>query len=359
MTPRRSVQVERLLIIKPSSLGDVLHALPAFHALRDLYPRARIAWLVNRAWAEVLDGQPGLDAVVPFDRRRWGRPSRFPEVVSFVRQLRAQAYDLVVDLQGLFRSGALAALTGAPIRVGFADGREGSPLFYTQRVPVPPGPVHAVEKNLLLPRALGWHGEAHRVRLQLAPEDRGAARSLVADDPRPRIALHPVTTRVTKQWPIHQFAALASMLKTRLRAVVYVTGSEADRAALAAWPEAFDGAERLTGRTSLRQLAALFEAVDCVVTNDSGPMHLAAAVGTPVVAVFGSTDPARTGPYGNGHRIIRRPLWCSPCSDFARRCWNVWTPLACLRAIEADEVFTVVVEQLEAPTLDMMRQDAT
>lgn len=343
------------MIIKPSSLGDVLHALPAFHALRDLYPGAKIAWLVNREWAEVLDGQPGLNAVVPFDRRRWGRPSRFPEVVGFVRQLRAQAYDLVVDLQGLFRSGALAALTGAPLRVGFADGREGSPLFYTLRVAVPRGVIHAVEKNLLLPRALGWHGEARPVRLQPDAQDRAVARGLVAAAPRPRIALHPVTTRVTKQWPIDQFAALASMLSTRLRAAVYVTGSEADREALAPWAGAFDGTVVLAGRTSLRQLAALFEAVDCVVTNDSGPMHLAAAVGTPVVAVFGSTEPARTGPYGNGHRIIRRPLWCSPCSDFARRCWNLWTPLACLRTIGADEVFTAVAEQLEAPTLAMMR----
>lgn len=345
MTRGRHRDVERLLIIKPSSLGDVLHALPAFHALRELYPRARIDWLVNREWAEILDGQPGLNATVPFDRRRLGRPSRFPEVVGFVRRLRATAYDLVVDFQGLFRSGALAVLTGAPLRLGFADGREGSPLFYTQRVPVPPGTMHAVEKNLLLPRALGWRGEAGPVRFQPDAQDRAAARGLVADGPGLRIVLHPVTTRVTKQWPIHQFATLALMLSTRLRAVVYVTGSEADREALAVWPEASGGTIMLAGRTSLRQLAALFEAVDCVVTNDSGPMHLAAAMGTPVVAVFGSTEPDRTGPYGNGHRIIRWPLWCSPCSDFARRCWNLWTPLACLRAIGADEVFTAVAEQ--------------
>lgn len=364
----------RILIIKPSALGDVIHTLPLLKILRMRYPEARISWLLNREIQGLLEGHPDLDRIFPFNRQAWGEMGRLSrtlqEFSGLIRQVRQARFDLVLDVQGLFRSGLIAYLSGARCRLGFANARELSPLFYTLKAPVPPGEIHAVERYLSLLSPLGIEVKGaggrcgpHRldftlpvsqadrlyIRELLAGETRKGSDSMVRDPgswigrpPKtghtsldfPLILMSPGARWESKRWPPERFAQLADRLIERDRATVALIGSPSE------WPLAEEIRDQmreapllLAGQTSLKQLAALMEEASLLITNDSGPMHLAAAMGTPVVAIFGPTSPRRTGPYGSGHRILQKELPCVPC--FKRRCRE---DHRCLRSLEVGEV---------------------
>ena len=332
--------VQRLLIVKPSSLGDVVHALPTLAALRRRFPLARLSWLVKREWAEVLEGQPDLDEVLAVDLSVKGWPAA-------VRAVREGRFDLVVDLQGLLRSAVLGWASGSPARVGFANGREGSPWCYTHRVPVPDVSMHAVDRYLLLARFLGAESEKPGPAAFCLPRDPAAdARVdalLAAAGVRAGtrlVALNPSARWITKRWPAESFAAVGDWLQRYGGARVAVVGSGKERSA-------GDDVIRLmqttpldlVGKTTMKELIALLRRLRVFITNDSGPMHLAAAVGTPVIAPFGPTDPGRTGPYGDGHHVLRSSVPCSPC--FSRRCANPVT-VECLTAIRPQQVIELV-----------------
>jgi lipopolysaccharide heptosyltransferase I len=343
----------RILIIKPSSLGDIVHALPVLAALRERYPSAHIAWLVGRGFAELLDGHPLLDEVIAFDRSRFGRMWRSPRIAAefarFVLRLRRQRYELVVDLQGLFRSGFLAWTSGAVRRVGFAAARELAWCFYTQRVACPPDAVHAVERNCRLAAALGLDAMPPRFPLDVSPADTAAAHArLCSAAGRPVesfIAVIPGARWETKRWPAERFAALVEQLAADGAGPCVLLGAADERAAA----DAVERSSRtpivnLAGQTSLRELCAVLALARCVVCNDSGPMHLAAALGRPVVAVFGPTDPQRTGPYSPAAHVIRHAIECAPCLE--RRC-----PLKhhdCMQQLPVDCVAAKVREALAA-----------
>lgn len=338
----------RILIVKPSSLGDILHALPCLQALRRQEPGAWIAWLVNREYAELLEGHPCLNEVIVFDRQRWGALRHLGrtagELPRFVRALRRRRFDLAVDLQGLLRSALLAWVSGAPERVGLASAREGAPWLYTRRVEVPGG-LHAVERNLRVAQALG--SEIVGVTGSLEPTEaaRDQVRSLLGAagwTGEPIIVLHPIARRQAKQWPLERFAALGRQIAARPGIGLVLTGSRADAPRVEALARAMDGrVVNLAGLTTLPELAALFRQARLVIGNDSGPLHLAAAVGTPVVALFGCPDPARVGPYGAGHTVVRKPIR-NPCSEFQRYCAR----RPCLNGIEVEEVWAAVGQHL-------------
>jgi lipopolysaccharide heptosyltransferase I len=330
----------RLLIIKPSSLGDIIHALPVVSALRRRFPSAGLTWLVKREWAEVLEGNPDIDEVMAVDLSLRG----WPEVIQ---RIRAGGFDLVVDLQGLLRSAILARVSGAPVRVGFANGREGSPWFYTDRVPVPAGDMHAVDRYLLVSRFLGAPQKAPDLSDFPLPADPAAddrvAALLASEHVRSGtilVAMNPTARWDTKQWPSGSFLATADRLQAGDARVVLIGSVEDSAVGAQAIREMRTPPIDLMGKTTLKELIAVLRRARVLVTNDSGPMHLAAAVGTPVVALFGPTDPARTGPYGPGHTALRSGVPCSPC--FSRRCTNV-TRLECLTAISPDEVIRQVL----------------
>lgn len=326
----------RLLIIKPSSLGDVAHALPTVAALRRRFQTARLTWLVKREWAEVLEGNPDIDEVLAVDLSFSGWPAA-------IQRVRAGRFDLVVDLQGLLRSALLSKVSGAPVRVGFANGREGSPWFYTDRVPVPILGMHAVDRYLLIPRFLGASAEPPPVSDFPLPADPAAddrVSALLASEHirsgTVLVAMNPTARWATKQWSPASCAETADRLQQQGDVRVVLIGGGEDRVV----------GERvirhmrtvpidLIGKTTLKELIALLRRALVLVTNDSGPMHLAAAVGTPVVALFGPTDPARTGPYGPGHVVLRSGVPCSPC--FSRRCTNA-NLMECLTTIRAEQV---------------------
>ena len=340
--PIRLDGARRMLLVKPSAIGDVVHALPAVATLKRRYPDVPLDWLIEEEAAPLVAGHPAVAHFVVSGRRRWQRQVRHPsqvtgalrEIRTFVREIRRRRYDVVLDLQCLLKSAVYVMTAGAPVRVGLADGREGATWVLTHRVPVPPQPVHAVERYLALAKAVDAGETVRDFTIPLGPEDHAAADQLVADVPRPQVVLHPATRWSTKLWEVDRWRAVAASLMADGAGVI-VTGGPADATMAAAICEGLRPAPRsVAGRLSLKPLAALFRAAALVITVDSGPMHIAAAVGTPVVALFGPTDPARTGPMGAG-RVLRQPLPCSPCLQ--RRC-QIADTRRCMRDLEVADV---------------------
>jgi len=312
----------RILIIKPSSLGDVVHALPVLAALRQAYPGAHIAWLVSSRFAPLLDKHPLLSEVIRFDRARFGKMWRNPRIFldfwRFVAQIRRKRFDLVIDLQGLIRSSLLSFFSGAGQRFGFADAREGAWLFYSQRVRCPASAEHAVERNLAVAGALGLKLGEPEFPLGLQPAEHAAARELLSDAAGGHLesftAVIPGARWETKRWPADRIAALIDRIHAEgLPRCVLLGGPGDRRFADEVIAACKSGVVDLVGRTTLRQLATLIDLADRVVCHDSGPMHIAAALDKPTVAIFGPTNPARTGPYSRAAVVVSYPIECAPC----------------------------------------------
>src|SRR5207248_5722085 len=258
----------RILIIKPSAVGDVVHTLPILNLLRRRWPDAKIAWLVTPACAGLLEGHPQLDEVILFDRKRlgsiWRRPWLWLELRRFTRSLRHRKFDLVIDLQGLFRSGWLAKKTRAPVRVGFANARELAWVFYTHRVPIDTMEQHAVSRYLKVAQFIGCDDRQVEFVFATTDEDRKYAEELIRADknvcPTDYAVLLPGTNWLTKRWPIERFAGLVNPLRQRGLACVVAGGPDA-----VAMAKQIPGAIDVTGKTTLRQLTALLEGASLVV----------------------------------------------------------------------------------------------
>ena len=332
----------RILLIKPSSLGDIVHTFPVVSAIKAQWPGMHLTWVVKRQWAELVERAEGVDRVWPVDMT----------VNSWVREglaLRAERFDLALDLQGLFRSGVLGWFSGAPTRVGFANGREGSPWFYTNPVPVAQPDVHAVDRYLSLLGVLGVRRpEKPQFRFKFLKEDIATVRAIChrqgfAVD-RPWIAMNIGARWPTKRWPLTAFAAVLDQLHAAQLDPVVIVGSSDERLyanqlrTLTASPFV-----DLCGQVPLGCLPALLSTASTMVTNDSGPMHIASALGVPVVALFGPTSAIRTGPYGDGHHVLTGQVPCSPC--FSRVCRHVHE-LECLHLVKPTQVVDAVRQRL-------------
>jgi lipopolysaccharide heptosyltransferase I len=324
---------QRILIIKPSAIGDVVHALPALNLLRRRWPAAKISWLVTPACAGLLEGHPQLDEVILFQRRRFGNAWRDPKALGglwrFSRELRQRRFDLVIDLQGLFRSGWMAWKTRAPIRIGPSNARELGGIFYTHR-PYVSWDWHAVERYLAVAHALGCpKDEPVEFHFPTNDADRAAVEALVPEGTRYAVLL-PGTNWMTKRWPVKHFAACVGPLKQRHGLASVIAGGPGD----SKLAEQIPGGINLCGKTSLRQLVALLERAELVIANDSGPMHIAAALGRPLVSPFGPTNPQRTGPYDRLDSVLRVDVPCSPC--YSRHCSHQ----SCLQWLKPDAVLS-------------------
>ncbi len=334
----------RILLIKPSSMGDIVHALPVVHVLKQQYPQAKLTWLVKSQWAGLVERAEGVDRVWPVDPGLAGW-------LSQVHALRAERFDLVIDLQGLLRSAVMSRLSGCPDRIGFANGREGSPWFYTTRVTVPAPDMHAVDRYLLVAEAVGAKqaGEP-QFRLQETDSDRDRIEALMRQKGlaagMPWIAVQVSARWPTKRWPAASFSAVADHIQRDGLAQVAVVGGADEYADVEQVKRLMETSPiDLTGAIAIGLLPSLLRRAALLITNDSGPMHVAAAVGTPVIALFGPTSPMRTGPYGPGHAVLTHPTPCSPC--FSRICRN-GEPLVCLKEI-ASEVVVREATRLLAP----------
>jgi lipopolysaccharide heptosyltransferase I len=310
-------------LVKLSSLGDVVHALPVAEALADAFPRARLVWLVERREAALLRDHPALEEVIDVDTRAW-RSARTPGQLLAVgrgvgalrRRLRARRFDVAIDLQGLVKSGAVTLATGAPLRIGFAAGwsRERlNALFSNERVTPPPEARHVVDQYLSLLAPLGVCVRPGAARFRLPT--RAAAEARIGDffvgvglKPHHRlVVLNPGAGRPNKRWPVTHFRALAERLCHEAGVQVLVLWGPSEREAARAIAEIAPPRPALAPPTDLDELLSVARRAAVMVAGDTGPLHLAAAVGTPCVGLYGPTSPARNGPYGAGHRVISAP----------------------------------------------------
>ena len=365
-----SRRFERILLIKPSAFGDVVHTVPVLVQLRRRYPAARIDWLVTPENADVVRCHPALSNVILFDRRRYAGFGRnraaTAGLLGFLHGLWATRYDLVIDLHGQLRSALLALAAAAPVRIGFdrprrrteADSlrrlgkeairhgwtgcREGAWLAYTHRIPIPTLDVHAIDRYLWLGDLLGFDPGPPDLRVHLPPEAEAGARRLLARHGllnNPFAVLMPGTIWQTKHWLAEGFAEVGRALQRDGLAVV-LAGSPADRLRCAAAAAACPGARDVSGATTIAELGALMSRAVVCVTNDSGPMHYAVALGRPVVSVFGPTDPLWIGPYGRADAVVRAGVPCAPC--YLRRLSACPHDHACMRQVTAAMVLDAV-----------------
>lgn len=337
---------DSILIVKLSAIGDVVHSLPVVEVLKKNFPNARIDWLVEEEASKIIDGHSAVDHVVVSRRKSWQRrllrggqcKSVIREILQFSKELRSWKYDLVIDLHGLFKSGILTGLSRGKRKIGMSGATEGGWLFYNERPISVNYNQHAIDRYLKVTEYLkcksnnSWNGDIFVFK----SDKRFIDDVLNTNDlwERPFIAVNPVARWETKLWEPERFAALADRLRDDLSCDVVFTGSGHDRVIIEYISKMMKKKPiNMAGQTSLKELAYLYTRCKTLVTTDTGPMHIAAAMGCRVVALFGPTAPLRTGPYGEGHEIIRADIECSPC--FKKRCKH----MTCMKDITVDMVF--------------------
>jgi heptosyltransferase-1 len=348
-----------ILIVKLSAIGDVIHTLPSLASLRKLYPDANITWVVEEASSDLIKDHPYLDRVIISRRKQWisdckhfrtGKPLR--EIKTFLNDLKAQPYDLVIDFHGLFKSAVVVFLSSGKRKLGYDSMQELSGLFLNEKIPEDMK-KHAVDRYLDFLRYLGADVKEPEFLIPIHEENRKRVEGLLQIndiDKKDRfVAVSPVALWDTKLWEDGKFARLCDRITEELKFRVVFTGSDREKL------EHIRSRMRtpsinMGGETTLRDLACLYRLSSLLITTDSGPMHIAAAAGTPVIALFGPTDPSRTGPYGIGHTVIRKELSCSPC--FLKKCDTI----KCMHDITVEEVFHAVAEKLRTNSKMMERE---
>lgn len=330
---------KKILIIKPSSLGDIIHSLPFLDVIRDFFHDAEIHWVISKGLEGLLEDHPMVNKIWIINKDQWKNLKKVKNTVSEVRhlfrELRNEAYDMVIDLQGLLRSGLLTIATGAPLRIGFKEAREGSRFFYTHRVEGGKE-IHAVDRYLKVAAFLGCDITDVCFPFPLSFNSSLVTRHLSLSEDYAVIV--PGARWKTKIWPAERFGKLASLLPLKS----LVIGSRADVDISNRVVECSGGnAISIAGRTDLKELREIMRGAKFVVSNDSGPMHIAAALGVPVFAIFGPTSPARTGPYGYGHVVIREEVSCAPC--FKKRCKDT----RCMDSVTIEKVSGIIKEKFK------------
>ena len=321
----------RILIVKLSSLGDLFHALPAVHNLRTGLG-ADIDWVVTDTYLELARCFADVDRAIPFYRNAF-----FPRLRPFLRELRRCDYDLVLDLQGLLKSAMVARLAKGERVIGPSFRREGTRVLYSEVAGHVDKSRHAVDEIYDVVDYLGVARVAPRFPVDF-PET-------ALDLPRPRVAISPASRWDTKNWPTERFADVGRHLQQTHGASVLLLGADEDVAACAAIEKGLSGSVlNLAGATTLAEAGGHLQGSDILICNDSGLSHMAVAVGTPTVAVFGPTNPERTGPYGSGHRVAIADVPCRPC--YGRKCRR--NDASCVERVTTDNVISLAEELLHA-----------
>jgi lipopolysaccharide heptosyltransferase II len=297
------IPAERIGLVKLGAIGDVVNTLPLANRLRAGYPRARITWVIAPLSHALLEGHPCVDEFLVFDARQ---PASWP---GFVGELRARRFDLALDLQRLIKSGMIVRASGAPTRLGFDRARckERSHLFTNLRIPPNPAPGVTVAQYLEFADFLQLPPQAPTWNLPLTP-------FVPARPGERRVVLNIGASWSSKLWANERWAELARALTQELGLSVHLSGGREDRAAAEAIARAA-GVPVVShaGEFTLRETAGLLASAELVISADTGPLHMAVALGRPVVALFGASDPRRTAPFGQPEAVVSNPVECSPC----------------------------------------------
>jgi heptosyltransferase-1 len=327
--------------VKLSSIGDVVQSLPVAAALRRRFPRSYIAWAVGPAAADVVVGNPHLSETLVVGATGQESPGAQPlpswgSPLKLRRALRSKGFDLSLDLQGLFKSGVVALLSGARDRIGFRTLQEGSFLFNNRRVVRDRPGVHAVDVYMAFAEAAGAEHDGVQFDIAVGEAERSAVDDLLRGDTN-LAALIPGARWASKRWPAERFSALADWLLERHGMTSVVMGGPGDQMlAEQICEHARCRLIDLVGRTTLKEAGEVFRRCRVTVGNDTGPLYISAAMGAPTVAVFGPTDPRRLGPYGDGHAKVTANVSCAPCRK--RRC----SLLECMTAVSVEMVAEAV-----------------
>lgn len=343
----------RVLVIKPSSLGDVVSGLAVVPRLRRLLPGCRLEWLVNGEYAELVKAA-GVDEVIVFDRQSWrtwrGVLAGARNVWEVSRRVRRARYDIVIDLQGLLRSAWFTWVSGGERRIGFADAREGAWLAYKERVKVARREMHAVDCCVAALRGLGDEGGQAWWEWPGLPPVEAGVREKTGLTPQGYFVLVPGSRRVEKRWPVVSWGALAARLWHAYELPVVIIGNDKERALAAeiAAVASHHGAAPgkiylLAGALSLVEVLGLSRMSKLVIGGDTGPLHAAVAAGGRVVALMGPTDPERHGPYGQRDHVVTAAAECAPCHGGRRECRGA---ARCMEDISVDAVMNKVQEVL-------------
>jgi heptosyltransferase-1 len=341
----------KILIVKLSAIGDVIHTLPSLNAIRAHYPDAHITWLVEEAASSLVVGHEALNRVIISKRKQWIKKILGPsclnnikEAYQFIKELRDTEYDLIIDFHGLLKSGVLIALARGKRKIGFDKGMEHmehSYIFLNERIPPVNMDNHALLRSQMLINAIGIKSKKIEYKIPVSDHTHILTDELLErhgiKDTGILFAMNPVAKWETKLWDNLKFALLADRLIEKYNASVIFTGSQSDKSTIDNIMSCMSqSAVNLAGETTLKTLAALYEKTKFLISTDTGPMHMAAAVGTPVIALFGPTAPWRTGPFGSEHKILRSGLNCSPC--FKRQC----NTIDCMKQISVEQVMDAV-----------------
>lgn len=337
-------------MVRLGAIGDVIRTLPALRALRSNLPQASIAWVVEDRAASILDKHPDLDAVFilprnKWDQNRWGLgPLR--EVREVIRAIRREAFDVALDFHGLFKSGLITFLSGAPARVGFSRkfSREGSHFFTNRHISLPDKEINRVERNLMLVQALGLDIATYDPIIPISRQDRERIDEIIPlnapSSSGCRIVIHPGSSPGTpyKRWDYRRFARLADTLIRNYGARIFFTAGREETDLVHRILGSMKESHYVLCRTeTLTQLAELMRRCDLYIGNDTAPMHLASFVGTAVIALFGPTNSIENAPCGKGESVIvSKDVACSPCRN--RECGN----LLCMDAIAVEDVLEAV-----------------
>jgi len=340
--------LKNILIIKPSSLGDIVLALPALTALRKSFPDAKISWLIRPEFTALLENHPHLDEIIPFDRRflgkAWFNPGALASLISLIRRLRRAKFDAVIDFQGLFRTASLARLSGCKKRYGMSKARELAPLFYTHKITQTQSCIHMVDYYLKIIKTAGASDLSVQFVLPHHPEAADSVGRLLASHdiaPDNYAVFVPGSAHKDKRWPIERFAALADKISAKFGLSLIAIGSSNESSlverlkTLANVPIA-----NFAGRTSLSELIALLKSARLVVSNDTGPGHIAAALSTPLVLMFSWSNPARIAPYERSECLVAREPYTRGLKIKSTN------PKHNVDTITLDEVYQKVCEQL-------------
>jgi len=307
---------KKIAILKPSALGDIAHALPVLTALRTLYPEAAITWVVNKAFEPMLKDHPHLTDTLAFDRgafkRGVGASLRYS--LRFADELRKRRFDLVLDLQGLLRTGLMCGSTGAPVRIGFANAREGSRHFYTRRIEVPDADlIHAVDRYWRMVESLGGNPGEKRFVLPVNAAERQVLETMLKPFSRPWIAVAVGAKWITKRWPPEHFAETLNRGFREFGGTAVFLGAPDDIALSQQTASLLNGPSLdLTGQTSIPRMIAGLDCADVMLANDTGPLHVAVALCKPCVAPYICTSSVKHGIYGQpGHGIEST----APCAN--------------------------------------------
>jgi lipopolysaccharide heptosyltransferase I len=340
----------RLLIVKTSSFGDIIHTFPVVSAIAAARPDITIDWLVNRPYTDLVALHPAVSTIYPWDRDQLQGIAAPIAWWSMARQLRKETphYHAVCDLQGLMKSALITKWIKTDGVIGFSNTREWcAPWFYDHTVALPANVSHAVDKLRAILPALGIDPPS-LVDFGVRIPDSAVAQVVERIGTPRYIILNPNARWESKRWSVERFATLARSIQKRFDSPMVIIGGPEEKQRGIALAQAIGGDRQvinLTGALSLPTLAAVIQKAVALVTNDSGPLHLAVATGTKVVALYGPTDPALVGPYGENGIVITAGAQCAPCRH--RTCPK--SP-RCIDTISVDAVMAPLARFIEQDT---------